>query len=112
MNFEEDPDDRASRALELFQPRPDEFYSLDAAAELAGVSRRELLTYCRAGIVRPAYQPPYGVMVFNDEAILAVRRLDRLRLVHGLDLGGLKAMAALLEEVERLRAELRFWRGF
>jgi len=112
MNSEEDPGHRASRALELFQPRPDVSYSLDVAAELAGVSRRELLMYCRAGLVRPAYQPPYGVMEFDDEAILAVRRLERIRAEHGLGVGGLKAMAGLLEEVEHLRAELRFWRGF
>jgi DNA-binding transcriptional MerR regulator len=112
MNSEEDPNDQASRELELFQPRPDVFYSIDLAAELAGVSRRALLMYCRAGLVRPAYQPPYGVMEFNDEAILLVRRLERMRVVHGLGVGGLQAMAGLLEEVEHLRAELRFWRGF
>ena len=112
MKTEEDPDHPASRALELFQPRPDVFYSLDVAAELAGVSRRALLMYCRAGLVRPAYQPPYGVMEFNDEAILMVRRLERMRVEHGLGEGWLQAMAGLLEEVEHLRAELRFWRGF
>jgi len=104
-------DQPTSVALEPFQPRPNVFYSLDATAELAGVSRRALLIYCRAGVIRPVFQPPYGVMEFTDEAIVAVRRLERLRAVHGLDVAWLKTMATLLEEVERLRAELRFWRG-
>lgn len=111
MSETKDPDDRASRALELFRLRPDVFYSLDEAAELAGVPRRMLLIYCRAGLVRPVYQPPYGVMNFTEEAILRVRRLEPLRVGHGLDVTWLQTMVGLLEEVEQLRAELRFWRG-
>ena len=52
-------------ALELFQPRPDARYSLDATARLAGVSRRTILIYCRAGLLHPVFQPPYGVMEFT-----------------------------------------------
>jgi DNA-binding transcriptional MerR regulator len=98
-------------ALELFQPKPNVLYSLDAAAHLAGVPRRSILIYCRAGLVRPVVQPPYGVMEFTEEAIHAVRRIEHLRTVHGLDLAWLKTMFDLLDEVERLRAELRFLRN-
>lgn len=98
-------------ALELFQPQPDVFYNLEATAHLAGVSRRSILIYCRAGLVRPVVQPPYGVLEFTEEAIYTVRRIEHLRTVHGLDLVWLKTMADLVEEVERLRAELRFWRN-
>jgi hypothetical protein len=98
-------------ALELFQPKPNVLYNLDAAAHLAGVSRRSILIYCRAGLVRPVVQPPYGVMEFTEEAIHVVRRIEHLRTVHGLDLAWLKTMFDLLDEVERLRAELRFLRN-
>ena len=98
-------------ALELFQPQPDVLYSLEAAAQLASVSRRAILVYCRAGLVRPVFQPPYGMMTFTEEAIRTVRRIEQLRTVHGLDLALIKTMFALLDEVERLRAELRFWRS-
>jgi DNA-binding transcriptional MerR regulator len=97
-------------ALELFQPKPNVLYSLDAAAHLAGVSRRSILIYCRAGLVRPVLQPPYGVMEFTEEAIHAVRRIEHLRTVHGIGLAWIKTMFDLLEEVERLRAEVRFLR--
>jgi len=110
MSSTENPDHQAPGAPES-PPRPDVFYGLDEAAGLSGVPRRTLLMYCRAGLVRPVYQPPYGVMEFTEEAILAVRRLERLRLEHGLGMAWLQAMAGLLEEVEHLRAELRFWRG-
>jgi len=105
------PDIPPPLALELFQPKPNVLYSLDAAAHLAGVPRRSILIYCRAGLVRPVFQPPYGVMVFTEEAIHTVRRIEHLRTVHGIDLAWLKTMFDLLDEVEHLRAELRFLRN-
>ena len=105
------PDSPPTLALTLFQPKPNVLYSLDAAAQLAGVPRRSILIYYRAGLVRPVVQPPYGVMEFTEEAIYAIRRIERLRTVHGLDLAWIKTMFDLLDEVERLRAELRFLRN-
>jgi DNA-binding transcriptional MerR regulator len=104
------PDSPPPLAMELFQPQPNVLYSLDATADLAGIPRRSILIYCRAGLVRPVVQPPYGVMEFTEEAIYTLRRIEYLRTVHGLDLAWLKTMFDLLEEVERLHAELRFLR--
>ena len=106
-----DPDDPSPLALELFQPNPNVLYSLDAAAHLAGVPRRSILIYCRAGLVRSLFLPPYGVMAFTEEAIHTIRRIEHVRTVHGSDLALLKTVFNLLEEVERLRAELRFLRN-
>jgi len=100
----------SSFAVEVFQPKPGALYSLEAAAHLAGVSRRSILVCCRAGLVRPVFLPPHEVMAFTEEAIHTVRRVEQLRTVHGCDLASIKTMFALLDEVERLRAELRFWR--
>ena len=105
------PDSPPSLAMELFQPKPNVLYSLDATARLAGVPRRSILIYCRAGLVRPVVQPPYGVMGFTEEAIYTMRRIEYLRTVHGLALAWLKTMFDLLDEVERLHAELRFLRN-
>ena len=105
------PDRPACRSIEVFQPKPNVFYSLDATAHLAGVPRRSILIYCRAGLVRPVVQPPYGVLEFTEEAIYTVRRIEHLRTVHGLDVTWLKTMFDLFDEVERLRAELRFLRN-
>ena len=105
------PDSPPPLAMEVYQPKPDVLYSLDAAAHLAGVTRRSILIYCRAGLVRPVVQPPYGVMEFTEEAIYTLRRIEHLHTVQGLDLAWLKTMFDLLDEVERLRAELRFLRN-
>ncbi|MDD5520164.1 MAG: MerR family transcriptional regulator [Kiritimatiellae bacterium] len=106
-----DPDIPSSLALDLFQPKPNVLYSLDAAAHLAGVPRRSILIYCRAGLVRPVFQPPYGVMAFTEEAIHTVRRIEYVRAIHGIDVAWIKTMFDLLDEVERLRAEVRFLRN-
>ena len=98
-------------AIDLFQPKPNILYSLDVTAHLAGVSRRSILIYCRAGLVRPVIHPPYGVMEFTEEAIHTLRQIEHLRTVHGLDLAWIKILFDLVNEVEQLRAEVRFFRN-
>mgnify|MGYP003603859605 CR=1 FL=1 len=111
MNERRDPDRPVVLTVELFQPRPNILYSLDTAARLAAVSRRTLLRYCRAGLVHPSFQPPYGVMLFSEETVRAVRAIERLRAVEGLEFWVIKTLMGLLGEVEQLRAELRFLRS-
>jgi len=106
-----EPEIPSPRALDLFQPNPNVLYSLDATAHLARVSRRSILIYCRAGLVRPVFQPPYGVMVFTEETIFAVRRIEDVRAAHGIGVAWIKSMFDLVDEVERLRAEVRFFRS-
>jgi len=99
-----------SRAVELFEPGRNVVYTLDVAAHLAGVPRRAVLAYYRAGLVCPVFQAPYGVMAFSEEAIYTVRRIEHLRAIHGMDVALIKTILGLLDEVERLRAEVRFLR--
>jgi hypothetical protein len=103
-----DPDHSSTLALELFQPHPNALYSLDVPAHLAGAPRRSVLIYCRAGLVQPVFQPPYGVMSFPEEAIHTIRRIEYVRTAHGVDVAWIKTLFDLLNEVERLRAEVRF----
>ena len=110
MSTSDDPYFSSPLAIELFQPDPNVLYSLDATAHLAGVSRRSLLVYCRAGLVRPVFQPPYGLMAFTEETIYTVRRVEHVRAVHGIDVAWIKTIFELLDEVERLRSEVRFFR--
>jgi hypothetical protein len=103
-------DCHSTQALELFQPKPNILYSLDVAAHIAGVPRRSILLYCRAGLVKTVFQPPHGIMAFTEEAIHKVRRIEHIRSMHAPDLTLLKTLFDLFDEVERLRVELRFLR--
>jgi DNA-binding transcriptional MerR regulator len=99
-----------SQSLALFQPKPGELYSLEATAQITGIPRRSILIYCRAGLVHPVMQPPYGIWEFTEEAIYTFRKIEYLHTVHGLDLAWVKTILDLVDEVERLRAEVRFLR--
>jgi DNA-binding transcriptional MerR regulator len=111
MNDPDESEVPSAHALELFKAHPDVLYSLDATAHLARVSRRAVLIYCRAGLVRPVFQPPYGVMVFTEEAIYTVRRIEDVRVAHGIGMASIKSMLEFADDVERLRAEIRFLRA-
>jgi hypothetical protein len=100
----------ATRTIQLQRTDPHAPYSLDVAARVAAVPRRSILVYCRVGLVRPVFQEAYGIMTFNEEAIYSVRRIETLRTVHGVDLAWIKSTFELLDELERLRAEVRFFR--
>jgi hypothetical protein len=97
-------------ALAAYQPEPNILYSLDTTAHLAGVPRRTLLIYCRRGLVHPVLQPPNGTMMFTDQTIYTIRRIEYLRTVHNNDLAWINTVCGLLNEIEYLRAELRFFR--
>ncbi|MES2309807.1 MAG: hypothetical protein V4507_13200 [Verrucomicrobiota bacterium] len=97
--------------LEIFQPQPNTLYSLEVTAHLAGVPRRSVLLYCRAGLVHPLFQPPHGVMEFTEEAIYTVRKIEYLRANHTMDLTWFKMMIDLRDELDHLRAEIRFLRN-
>ena len=111
MNSQLDLQIPLAQAIEVFVPTPNILYSLDATAHLAGVSRRSILIYCRAGLLRPVFQPPYGLMLFTEEAIYTIRQIEDVRAVHRISVSWIKAMFDLRDEVERLRAEVRFFRN-
>ena len=97
--------------VQRFEPRPNAVYTLETAAHLAQVTRRAILVYYKHGLVSPVADPADAGYYFNDEAIRALRRIEFLRAECGFNLKGTQMVLALIKEVERLRAELRFARG-
>lgn len=105
------PDKRSSaQQLQVNEPAPGVVYSLDAVVHLTGVSRRSILVYCKSGLVRAGGDPQQGEFSFDDEAIYRIRRVEHLRLVHGVNLAGIRMIFDLLNELERLQNEMRFHR--
>jgi len=109
MNHQHEPEIPTTLSLVLFQPDSNVLYSLDAIAHIAGVSRRSILIYCRAGLVRPVIQPPYGVMAFTVEEIHCVQQIEQMRSIYGIDVELIKRMFDLIDEVERQRAGARYF---
>ena len=95
--------------IQLFEPDPNILYSIDATAHLAEVPRHTILVYFKHGLVAPLVGDD-GAFYFNDDAIRLLRRIEYLRSTCGLNLPGIKLALDLMNEVERLQAEVRFLR--
>lgn len=96
-------------ALQLFQPVPHAVYGLEAVANIAHVSRRNILLYCKHHLVEPIEELSWGGFYFDNMAIDRLRRIEELRERFGCNIAGLKFMLRLMDEVERLQYEQRFF---
>jgi len=79
-------------------------------AQIAGVSRAVLVAYCESGVL-PIAPAQLDEGALDDELVRTIRRIEFLREHHGINLAGIRIIAELMREVERLREELRFRMG-
>ncbi len=100
-----------SLALQLFEPGPDAVYTLEMAERLAHVPRRMIAIYYKHGLVSPVADPVCSGFYFNDEGIRALRHIEYLRTACGINLVGVKLIFTLMNEAEKLHAEVRFLRA-
>jgi DNA-binding transcriptional MerR regulator len=96
------------KALQVFEPNARTVYTIEMVAQLAQVPRRLIVLYYKHGLVSPVRDPASGGWCFDEEAIRIVRRIEYLRSACNVNLAGIKLILGLVEEVERLRQELRF----
>ena len=101
-----------SLALTLFQPEPDMLYSIETAERLTHIPKRRIALYYRYGLVAPVHDPELGGWFFNDEALQRLRQIDHLHRVCGMNPPVIRLLLQLIQEVDTLRRELHFWRGF
>ncbi|MEI9898111.1 MAG: MerR family transcriptional regulator [Chthoniobacter sp.] len=94
--------------MSLWEPEPDALYTLEHVAQLAGVPRRRIVLYARHGLMMPATESGAVGWYFTAEAVRTLLRIERLRALHRLDLPSVRLVLELIDEVERLRAALRF----
>lgn len=80
------------------------------SAQIAGVSRAVLVAYCESGVL-PISPAKLDEGALDDELVRTIRRIEFLREHHGINLAGIRIIAELMREVERLREELRFRMG-
>jgi DNA-binding transcriptional MerR regulator len=73
-------------------------YTLEILAGITGVSTQTIVQYQEHGLIHSQ---------FDDETVRALRRIEHLRETFEMNLGGLKLLTHLLDEVEQLRQERR-----
>lgn len=94
-------------AVQSFEPDPAAVYSIEMAAQLAGLPRRMILVYCKHGMISPTVDPMLWGYWFDADAIRTLRRIENLRITCGDDLPGIAMILDLMNEVQVLRAQLR-----
>ena len=103
------PDESSVQALQPVEHSTHAIYTIEAVANLAQVPRRLIVLYYKHGLVVPTSNFPDGGWYFDDQAIHVLRRIEYLRTTCGMNLAGIKLMLGLMQEVERLREEVRFF---
>jgi DNA-binding transcriptional MerR regulator len=86
-------------------------YSLETAAEFAGLHPEMLRYYCRLGLLGETRARADADPSFDDDALYELRRFENYRRQHGVDRPTLRLIVGLRRDVERLQAEVRFLRG-
>lgn len=85
-------------------------YSLEAAAELAGIHPAMLRHYCRLGLFGSARAQSENRVTFDDDALYELRRFEHFRQQPGINRQTLRLIHSLWRKIDRLQEELRFFR--
>jgi DNA-binding transcriptional MerR regulator len=83
-------------------------YSLESAAQIAGVHPEMARFYWNQGLFGPRPPAAGSEPVFDDDALYELRRIEHYRKHLGVSRRALPLLSRLLREVTRLEAEVRF----
>ncbi|MCP5556245.1 MAG: MerR family transcriptional regulator [Verrucomicrobiaceae bacterium] len=81
-------------------------YSLEVLAEMSGTNTEAVLFYQDQGFIKPCATEAADGACFDANAVRILRRLEMLKESCEMNLDGLKLLHSLMEEIERLQAEL------
>ena len=88
-----------------------ELYTIETVERITHISKDRILVYHRYGLITAVSSTPPEEPRFDDEAVHKLRRIAQLLTEYGVNERGVVALASLIDEVERLRREVRFLRG-
>jgi DNA-binding transcriptional MerR regulator len=93
--------------LTVINPEAGKLYDVRAVAEFTAVDPDGIRTYCREGLVRAIEYKENGEPLLDEDGIYWLRRIQDLRTEMRLEGPVLRIVLDLMQEVERLRQELR-----
>jgi hypothetical protein len=93
--------------LTVINPEAGKLYDVRAAAEYTAVDPDGIRTYCREGLVRVIEYKENGEPLLDEDGIYWLRRIQDLRTEMRLEGPVLRIVLDLMQEVERLRQEVR-----
>jgi DNA-binding transcriptional MerR regulator len=95
--------------MKMISPDPHETHPIEVVIRMTGSSRRKIVFYCRKGIVSPTRRGADEAWYFDEDSVIRLRHIEALRQQHRMNWAAIQTIIGLLDEVESLRAELR-WR--
>ena len=101
------PSENDSPGLPLFEPDTDATYTIETIASLTGASTQTILRYREEGLISPIAGREADSGQFDVEALRTLRRIEHLRSTCAVNESGLRLILTLMEEIDRLHAELR-----
>jgi DNA-binding transcriptional MerR regulator len=93
--------------LTVINPEAGKLYDVRAVAEFTAVDPDGIRTYCREGLVRVIEYRENGEPLLDEDGIYWLRRIQDLRTEMRLEGPVLRIVLDLMQEVERLRQEVR-----
>jgi len=85
-------------------------YTIETVERITRISRDQIVLYYNYGLVSTIQTPDKSDLLFDDDAIHRLRRIAFLLSEYEINHNGLKMVTALMDEVEKLREEVRFLR--
>jgi len=82
-------------------------YTLEVVASVCGLESHTIIHYHAQGLIQAIADADADEACFNDETVRRLRRIEYLRQTYGMDIAALKLTLNLMDEVDRLRNELR-----
>jgi DNA-binding transcriptional MerR regulator len=85
-------------------------YTIETVERITHLSRERIVLYYEHGLVSPVRAAKKKELFFDEEGIHKLRRIAFLLSEYGINHQGLRQFVSLMDEVERLREEVRFLR--
>ena len=85
-------------------------YTLEMVARITHLRTEEIVVFYRSGMVAPVAEAHESALLFDEDAILQLRRIARLLSDYRMNHAELRVMAELWQEIESLQTEVRFLR--
>jgi len=84
-------------------------YTIEKVERITRISRERIVLYYQHGLVSPVRATKREIL-FDEEAVQKLRQITFLLSEYGINHQGLREFVSLMDEVQRLREEVRFLR--
>ena len=84
-------------------------YTIETVEQITHISKDRIVLYYQHGLISPVSKAKRKVL-FDEEAVHKLRQIAFLLSEYEINHQGLKRFLSLVDEVERLREEVRFLR--